>query len=478
MPRDDDDAARRSSSVIGTSLQALYKPRALLVSLASPVRHLVSKKKKRFIKDGFDLDLSYITPRLIAMGYPTTAMEAVYRNPAGQVRAFFGRYHPAHAKVYNLCIERSYSAALLGLPDEQLEASITGFDHNPLPLFCVPRFCRSVDAWLSANPEHVAAVHCKAGKGRTGMLICCYLVWSGECANADEALALFGKMRTSNGKGVTIASQQRYVRYTEQMASAAVLTQMEQPPLRRIESVQLLCAPELAASPTAYFTIDLVHRQAPASAPANDTTPKWRSWRVYDHRKHSGYEPASSSGVSPAVEVGDGVGASTAAAEEHGSSIVKGIVRVSSAALSFGRSSSASYAAAGAPTGEGMAPPPGKQPVVAGDVKLVLHSGGKKIAACWFHTAFVEGDTLQIPKLQLDKARKNKQLDKDFAVHVRFSPVLNAGDAERERATLHVRAQNSEAAVVHGDDDDSEDDEDEAPAAGGMQMRREVSSVI
>ena len=125
-----------------------------------------------------------------------------------------------------------------------------------------------------------------------------------------------------------------------------------------------------------------------------------------------------------------------------------------------------------------MAPPPGKQPVVAGDVKLVLHSGGKKIAACWFHTAFVEGDTLQIPKLQLDKARKNKQLDKDFAVHVRFSPVLNAGDAERERATLHVRAQNSEAAVVHGDDDDSEDDEDDAPAAGGMQMRREVSSVI
>jgi hypothetical protein len=35
-------------------------------------RTLVSQKKKRFTEDGFNLDLSYITPRVIAMGFPST----------------------------------------------------------------------------------------------------------------------------------------------------------------------------------------------------------------------------------------------------------------------------------------------------------------------------------------------------------------------------------------------------------------------
>ena len=46
------------------------------------------------------------------------------------------------------------------------------------------RFCQSVHAYLLEDPDNVVAVHCKGGKGRTGTLICTWLV---ECGKFEEA---------------------------------------------------------------------------------------------------------------------------------------------------------------------------------------------------------------------------------------------------------------------------------------------------
>lgn len=70
---------------------------------------------------------------------------------------------------------------------------------------------------MARDEKNVIAVHCKAGKGRTGMIIATIFVHNayGKYSGAMDALKLFGSIRTKNGQGVTIPSQRRYVRYYE-----------------------------------------------------------------------------------------------------------------------------------------------------------------------------------------------------------------------------------------------------------------------
>jgi phosphatidylinositol-3,4,5-trisphosphate 3-phosphatase and dual-specificity protein phosphatase PTEN len=72
----------------------------------------------------------------------------------------------------------------------------------------------NIKEWIK-NKDHVAVIHCKAGKGRTGTVIAAYLMDCGFCDSAEEAMEFFGLKRTKDGKGVTIPSQRRYVHYYE-----------------------------------------------------------------------------------------------------------------------------------------------------------------------------------------------------------------------------------------------------------------------
>lgn len=171
------------------------------------VRRLVSKNRVRFQRDGFDLDLAYITDRIVAMAYPSEGGESLFRNPMSEARAFLDRYHPDAYRVYNLCSEKSYDAAKLG-------GRVIRFachDMQPPSLSAMKSFCEDASAWLDESESNVVVVHCKAGKGRTGVLVCCLLLWRGLCRTPEQAIEHYGRMRTRNGKGVTIASQVRYI---------------------------------------------------------------------------------------------------------------------------------------------------------------------------------------------------------------------------------------------------------------------------
>ncbi len=44
------------------------------------LREIVSGPKNRYKKDGYNLDLTYVTDRIVAMAYPAEGVEKLYRN--------------------------------------------------------------------------------------------------------------------------------------------------------------------------------------------------------------------------------------------------------------------------------------------------------------------------------------------------------------------------------------------------------------
>ena len=191
-----------------------YKCESIPFYYKKCIKSLVSKKKIRLQKGKFDLDLCYITKRVIAMGYPAINCESFYRNSLTDVKSFLYNEHGANFKIYNLCIEneRIYDKNIF---DGAQVALFPFSDHQACPIKLMMEFCIDSSLYLLNNSNNIIAIHCKAGKGRTGVMICAYLLFSELAKNSTHAFEIYGERRSINFKGLTVNSQKRYVHHFE-----------------------------------------------------------------------------------------------------------------------------------------------------------------------------------------------------------------------------------------------------------------------
>lgn len=191
-----------------------------------PFRSFVSGKRNRLKESGFDLDMSYITPRILAMAFPATGIEAAYRNPRHHVQGYLKQYHENRYLVFNLCSEPRYqysSSEFAHVNATNGGVCIPITDHNVPTLYQISDFCQQAMAWLNQHEENLVVVHCLGGKGRTGLMVSCLLIASRICNTAPEAIELFNSMRLKDSEssegGLRIPSQIRYVKLFEELLS-------------------------------------------------------------------------------------------------------------------------------------------------------------------------------------------------------------------------------------------------------------------
>ncbi|CAI9104615.1 OLC1v1003321C2 [Oldenlandia corymbosa var. corymbosa] len=210
------------SGFIGTITKGIVdSSKSAVKAVQVKARHVVSQNKRRYQEGGFDLDMTYITENIIAMGFPAGDIssgffgyvEGFYRNHMEEVIKFFETYHKDKYKVYNLCSERLYDASLF----EGKVASFPFDDHNCPPIQLITLFCQSAYSWLKEDIENVVVVHCKAGMARTGLMISSLLLYLKFFPTAEECIDYYNQKRCIDGKGLVLPSQIRYVKYFERV---------------------------------------------------------------------------------------------------------------------------------------------------------------------------------------------------------------------------------------------------------------------
>ncbi|XP_029348877.1 tensin-1 isoform X4 [Echeneis naucrates] len=171
------------------------------------------------LDESYELDLIYITERIISVSFPSSVDEQSYAANLREVASMLRSKHGHNYLLFNLS-EKRYDIS-------QLNPKVLDFgwpDHHAPALDKICSICKAMDTWLSADSHNVVVIHNKGNRGRTGVVVAAYMHYSNISASADQALDRFAMKRFYEDKVLPVGqpSQKRYVEYFSGLLSGHI----------------------------------------------------------------------------------------------------------------------------------------------------------------------------------------------------------------------------------------------------------------
>ncbi|XP_044770768.1 tensin-2 isoform X3 [Neomonachus schauinslandi] len=227
---------RKCEAKVTSSCQAL--PPAELRRNTAPVRrieHLGSTKSLNHSKQRstlprsfsldplmerrWDLDLTYVTERILAAAFPTRPDEQRHRGHLRELAHVLQSKHRDKYLLFNLSEKRH---DLTRLNPKVQDFGWPELHAPPLDKLC--SICKAMETWLSADPQHVVVLYCKGSKGKLGVIVSAYMHYSKISAGADQALATLTMRKFCEDKVAAELqpSQRRYISYFSGLLSGSI----------------------------------------------------------------------------------------------------------------------------------------------------------------------------------------------------------------------------------------------------------------
>ncbi|KAL2081553.1 hypothetical protein ACEWY4_023406 [Coilia grayii] len=171
------------------------------------------------MEENYEVDLVYITERIICVSFPSSVEEQSYAANLKEVATMLRSKHGDHYLLFNLS-EKRYDIT-------RLNPKVLDFgwpDHHAPALDKICSICKAMDTWMNADSHNVVVLHNKGNRGRTGVVVAAYMHYSNISASADQALDRFAMKRFYEDKVLPVGqpSQKRYVQYFSGLLSGHI----------------------------------------------------------------------------------------------------------------------------------------------------------------------------------------------------------------------------------------------------------------
>ncbi|KAM5180584.1 tensin-2 [Mantella aurantiaca] len=209
------DMRRRTAP--GPSIQHMGSTKSINVKQRSSLPRSFSLD--HVMQRNYDLDLTYITERIISVFFPTNLEEQRYQSNLREVASMLRSKHEDKYLLFNLSRKRH--------DIRKLNPKVQDFfwpDCHAPPLDIICSICKAIEAWLNSHPQHVVVLHCKGNQGKTGVVIASYMHYSKVSASVDQALSTLAMRKFCEDKVSSSLhpSQRRYINYFGGLLSSTI----------------------------------------------------------------------------------------------------------------------------------------------------------------------------------------------------------------------------------------------------------------